>query len=155
MASRQYQDPKENLKNFRGEEITALGNCMANKEINQVKTGGETIAPGADHHLTFVLNYIFFFYWSIVALQCCISSHCTTVYMYTCIPSPKASLHPPSHPSTSSHSTKLSSLGLQQLPTSRLFYTWCTCHPNLPIGSAPPSPPAPFSKSVSLFLPCK
>ena len=40
MASRQYQDPKENLKNFRGEEVTALGNCMANKEINQVKTGG-------------------------------------------------------------------------------------------------------------------
>ena len=27
---------------------------MANKEINQVKIGGETTAPSVDHHLTFL-----------------------------------------------------------------------------------------------------
>ena len=80
----------------------------------------------------FWLYFIFSFYWSITALQCCVRP-CYTMkwisYMYTYIlSSPSWISLPPtrllSHPSRSSQSIELSSCAMQLLPASYLFYTW-------------------------------
>ena len=74
-------------------------------------------------------------------------------YICSCL-----SLLPPLHPlSRSPQSTELSSLCVQRLPTSCLFYTWWRMHVSAALSVSFPSRPGstgPFATSASLFLPC-
>ena len=82
-----------------------------------------------------------FCYWSLIALQCCVSFYCIThwiSHMYTNIPSLSGLLptFPTSHPSRSSQSTELSSLcyraGSHQLFVLRMVLY--ICHdPEIPL----------------------
>ena len=92
--------------------------------------------------LLFSLKNLKKFYWSIIALQCCVSFYCTTEqisYMYTYI-----AFLPPSDPTPLGHHRALSwaPCAIQHLPTSSLFYTWSCIYVNaiLPIHLTLPFP---------------
>ena len=97
------------------------------------------------------------FYWSIVALECCVS-FCYTMksngYIYTYIPSPLAlaPTPPASCLSMSSQSSQLSSVLY-----SRFIFTVCFTHgsvfvnPNLPIDPTLPFPPPPGVHMSTLY----
>ena len=101
---------------------------------------------------------LFFFYWSIVALHCCVSFCSSKVNQpYTYI-----QLFFFGFPSHLGHHSALSRVPCvtQQILISYLFYTQQCIYvnPNLPIHPTPPSPLVSihlFSTSVSLFLLCK
>ena len=77
----------------------------------------------------FIFLIFKFYYWSKVDLQCSSNFFCTTQWMnykFYKYPLPLVCLSPipSSSPSRSPQSIKLSSLTIQQVPTSYLFYTW-------------------------------
>ena len=104
---------------------------------------------------------LYFFNWSIVTLQCCVSFYCSSKRIgrvYTHIPS-FSSPTTPSHPKRSSQSTGRGCLCLQNVPTSYVVYTWQRVYVS-PISQfipplLPPCAHILFPMSVSLFLPCK
>ena len=104
---------------------------------------------------------LYFFNWSIVTLQCCVSFYCSSKRIgrvYTHIPS-FSSPTTPSHPKRSSQSTGWGCLCLQDVPTSHVVYTWQRVYVS-PISQfipplLPPCAHILFPMSVSLFLPCK
>ena len=83
---------------------------------------------------------LYFFNWSIVTLQCCVSFCCIMKwisYMYTYIPSFLDLPPPPSPPSWSPQGPELSLLCYAQVPASCLFYTQQCIYANLPIHLTP------------------
>ena len=92
-----------------------------------------------------------FIYWSIIALQCCISAVQWTEYVciYLLPPEPLSQPHIQSHPSGSPQSTRLSPLCCTAGPISDLLHTWSCIYvnPNLPI-----CPTLPFPHCVHMFV---
>ena len=93
-----------------------------------------------------------FFYWNIIASQCCASRWHTAKWTgRTMYP---LHLEPPSHPSSchpSGHhrAPSWTPCTTQQPPTSHLFYAWYVYMPMLFSQFVPPSPP--LAVSASLF----
>ena len=98
-----------------------------------------------------------YFYWSIVAVQRCVSFGCTTTWISSMHHIYPASwtflLTIPIPPPRSSQRTELSSCAIGQLPTSYLFYTWYWYdNANLPV--IPPSLPHPPCVHTSILYVC-
>ena len=97
--------------------------------------------------------HAFFFYWDIVALQCCFGFSCTTkwiCYMYTYISS---LLDLPLTPLSPTHLGHHRDCPILQVPTSYLFYTWLCIYVNLllPVHLKAPPPPC---VHMSVFYIC-
>ena len=106
---------------------------------------------------------IIIFYWSIIALYCCVSFCCTMKwisYMYTYIPCllnlPLASL--PATPLGHHRAQSWAPCVIQQLPANCLIHGGVCMSILITFSSHPSSPPAstcPFCAFASLFLPCR
>ena len=141
-------------------------NCFYFQDI-LMKSGKELLRPGqvALPECQNLCPYLFIFNWRIIAIQCCVSVCCTTMWIshkYTCIPSLLASLpfRLSSSPRGRHGALSWAPCACSAFPLAVDFTRDCASvslllSQFLPRSPSPAVSTSPFSTSVSLFLFCK